>query len=175
MWALIHTSSFSNSTVCSLLHTFFHEISLCPSVYIMTMIAFHIYLKKYFFFMIHCHLFAVFSPSLPPSFSSVVTQLLGALLSDAKNDFQELSLVRAFCGEQNLALYMFDPSVSQWEERAKWSMFLCYSWTKKVIEILFVQGQDKSLCNRENMRISCHTYCHYVCLFLCLEEIKQLV
>lgn len=157
MPVLIHSSSCLNSAIYSLLHTFSQELSLSPPVYIMTMITPQIYLKKpHIFYDILCHLFAGFSPLLPPSFYSVMTQLLRAPWRDAENYFQELSLVRAFCKELDLALYIFDPSMSQWEQRAKWSMFLCCSWAKKVIENLFVQVQEEFLCGRENTWLSCH-------------------
>lgn len=46
MPALTHSSSCLNSTIYSLLHTLFSELSLCSLVYIMKRITSQIYLKK---------------------------------------------------------------------------------------------------------------------------------
>lgn len=80
--ALIHTSCYN--TIYSLLHTFVHELSPSPSMYIMTMIIFQIYFKNLLFYDQFCHLFAVSSPLLLPYFSSVMIQLLRVLWRNNK-------------------------------------------------------------------------------------------
>lgn len=77
--ALTHFSSCLNSNIYSLLHTLFHEISPCFLGYIMKITASEIhFLERYDFYDVCCHLFACFSSLLPPSFSSVMTQLVRA-------------------------------------------------------------------------------------------------
>jgi len=139
--ALLHTSC-DNIAIYSLLHTFFHELNLCPLAYIMTMIIFQIYFKNHLFCDQFCHVFAVFSPLLLPSLSWVMIQLLRVLWRNSK-----MTSINSAYWEHSVEIRHSVFVSGQWEE----SHVSLLSWIKKDVNILFVQVEEKSLWQEENI------------------------